>query len=100
MARERDGDQEIGEVSPGGTGKDLTIADLAHMIAKVVGFKGRLVFDSRFPDGTPRKLLEISRITRMGWQPRTPLQEGLTKTYAWFLESAWLQKALPKVNYP
>ncbi len=75
-----------------GTGQDLTIADLAHKVAKIVGYNGSLVFDSRFPDGTPRKLLEISRITKMGWQPRTSLEQGLAKTYEWFLGSDWPQK--------
>lgn len=67
-----------------GAGKDLTIAALAHMIAETVGFKGRLIFDASYPDGTPRKLLDISRITRMGWRAQTPLKEGLTATYNWF----------------
>jgi GDP-L-fucose synthase len=68
-----------------GSGQDLSIADLASMIAGIVGFKGRLVFDSNYPDGTPRKLLDVSRLSRMGWRAHTPLQEGLAKTYAWFL---------------
>jgi len=69
-----------------GTGTDLSIANLSEMIAHVVGFKGRIVFDPGMPDGTPRKLLDVSKLTRMGWKAGTPLKEGLAQTYAWFLE--------------
>ncbi len=68
-----------------GTGEDLTIADLAREIANVVGFTGELVFDTSRPDGTPRKLLDVSRIRALGWQARTPLREGLRMAYADFL---------------
>lgn len=68
-----------------GTGEDLTIADLAREIAGVVGFTGELVFDTARPDGTPRKLLDVSRIKALGWQARTPLREGLRIAYADFL---------------
>ncbi|MCZ8259432.1 MAG: GDP-L-fucose synthase [Beijerinckiaceae bacterium] len=68
-----------------GTGEDLTIADLAREIADVVGFTGELVFDTSRPDGTPRKLLDVSRIRALGWQARTPLREGLRMAYADFL---------------
>lgn len=68
-----------------GTGEDLTIADLAREIADVVGFTGELVFDTSRPDGTPRKLLDVSRIRDLGWQARTPLTEGLRIAYADFL---------------
>ena len=68
-----------------GTGQDLTIADLAREIAGVVGFTGKLVFDTSRPDGTPRKLLDVSRIQALGWQARTPLREGLRIAYADFL---------------
>lgn len=68
-----------------GTGQDLTIADLAREIASVVGFTGKLVFDTSRPDGTPRKLLDVSRIKALGWQARTPLREGLRIAYADFL---------------
>lgn len=80
---------EEGEIINVGVGEDLTIAELAQMVAKTVGFKGRLVFDPSHPDGTPRKLLDISRITRMGWQAKTPLVKGLRQTYAWFCQSPW-----------
>lgn len=80
--------QEAGIINVG-IGQDLTIRDLALMVAEIVGFQGRLVFDPSYPDGTPRKLLDVSRIRRLGWRARTSLQEGLQKTYAWFLQSPW-----------
>lgn len=69
-----------------GWGEDLTIAELARMVAKVVGFGGALTFDASKPDGMPRKLLDTSRLRALGWSPRIPLREGVTQTYAWFLE--------------
>ncbi|MDH5737815.1 MAG: NAD-dependent epimerase/dehydratase family protein, partial [Gammaproteobacteria bacterium] len=68
-----------------GTGEDVTIRELAEAICKVVGFKGQLVFDTNQPDGTPRKLLDVSRINRLGWQAKTNLVEGLSMAYQWFL---------------
>lgn len=70
-----------------GTGEDLTIAELAECIAEVTGFKGRIRYDASRPDGTPRKLLDVSRLTAMGWKPRIPLREGLAATYAWYRAS-------------
>jgi GDP-L-fucose synthase len=64
-----------------GCGEDLTIRESAEVIAEVVGFKGRLTFDSSKPDETPRKLLDISRLTALGWRPQTTLLEGLQRTY-------------------
>jgi GDP-L-fucose synthase len=69
-----------------GWGEDLTIAELARMVAEVVGFGGALTFDASKPDGMPRKLLDTSRLRALGWSPRIPLREGVTQTYAWFLE--------------
>jgi GDP-L-fucose synthase len=69
-----------------GVGQDLSIAELAHLVAQVVGFEGRLTFDPSYPDGTPRKLLDVSRLTHMGWRAQTPLTTGLKKTYAWFCQ--------------
>lgn len=69
-----------------GVGKDLTIRELAETIARVVGYHGRLDFDTSKPDGTPRKLLNIDRLRNLGWEPRIPLYEGLTTTYKWFLQ--------------
>ncbi len=69
-----------------GCGEDVTIRELAELICEVVGFRGKLVFDTSKPDGTPRKLLDISRIRCLGWEPQVPLREGIAQTYAWFLE--------------
>jgi GDP-L-fucose synthase len=66
-----------------GVGKDLPIRELAEVIAKVVGFKGTLQFDTSKPDGTPRKLLDVSRLSELGWRASTPLEVGIRSTYAW-----------------
>ncbi len=70
-----------------GTGEDITIAELAHLVAGCIGFTGKILFDPTKPDGTPRKLLDISRIRQMGWRPSTTLQDGIARTYAWFLQN-------------
>ncbi len=67
-----------------GCGEDLTIRELAELVAETVGFQGRLVFDSSKPDGTPRKLLDVSRIRAIGWKPATSLPKGIRLTYDWF----------------
>jgi GDP-L-fucose synthase len=69
-----------------GWGQDVTIRELAQTVMSVIGYKGRLVFDSTKPDGTPRKLLDVSRLTALGWQPRVSLRQGIEQTYAWFTE--------------
>ncbi|MBK9097113.1 MAG: GDP-L-fucose synthase [bacterium] len=69
-----------------GTGKDLTILELAKLVAEIIGFKGKIVHDSSKPDGTPRKLLDVSRINSLGWKYKTELREGIEKTYRWYLE--------------
>jgi GDP-L-fucose synthase len=69
-----------------GCGSDVSIAELARLIADTVGFRGRIAFDSSKPDGAPRKLLDVSRITHMGWRPGIALAEGIAQTYAWFAE--------------
>jgi GDP-L-fucose synthase len=69
-----------------GSGSDVTIANFAELIRKSVGFTGRIVFDTGRPDGTPRKLLDSSRLRQLGWTPRISLEEGLPRYYAWFLE--------------
>ncbi len=71
-----------------GTGTDITIAEFARLVADVVGYRGEIVFDPRRPDGTPRKLLDVSRLAALGWRARTPLREGLSQAYADFLGSA------------
>ena len=68
-----------------GTGDEVSIKELALTIKAVVGYNGELQFDPTKPDGTPRKLLDISRLTAIGWQPRTSLKEGLEKTYHWLV---------------
>ncbi len=68
-----------------GTGTDLPIAEFAALVAKVVGYEGRLVFDTSKPDGTPRKVMDVSRLAALGWRAPTPLEDGLKKYYAWFL---------------
>lgn len=70
-----------------GTGQDVTIAGLAQMLAEVTGFKGQISFDRSKPDGTPRKLMDVSRLTRMGWHAGTPLHDGIAQTYRWYLEN-------------
>lgn len=68
-----------------GTGEDVKIKEFAETVKDVVGFKGELVFDSSLPDGTPRKLLDVRRLTELGWRAATPLREGLELTYRWYL---------------
>ena len=72
------------EVINVGTGVDLTIRELAELICEVVGFKGELTWDRSKPDGTPRKLLDISKIASLGWKPTIPLREGIARAYEWF----------------
>lgn len=69
-----------------GVGEDLTIRDLAELVAEVVGFEGTLTFDTSKPDGTPRKLLDVSRLRALGWTPRIGLREGVQDTYRWYLD--------------
>lgn len=68
-----------------GAGRDQTIAETARMIAAMVGYTGETVFDPGWPDGTPRKMLDVSRLSRLGWRPNIDLGEGLRATYAWYL---------------
>jgi GDP-L-fucose synthase len=76
-----------------GTGTDLTIAELAELIAKVVGYTGRLEFDRSKPDGTPRKLLDVSRLSALGWKAKIPFEEGLAQAYEWFLANVAMDGA-------
>jgi GDP-L-fucose synthase len=71
-----------------GVGEDLTIAELAGLAKKVTGYTGEIVFDTAKPDGTPRKLLDVSRLRELGWKPLTDLEPGLRSAYAWFVEHA------------
>ena len=70
-----------------GTGEDVSIVDLAHAVRDVVGFDGSIQFDESMPDGTPRKLLDVSRLTKLGWKYSSPLDKGLAMTYKWFSEN-------------
>jgi Nucleoside-diphosphate-sugar epimerases len=67
-----------------GTGEDVTIGEFARLVADVVGYKGKIVYDTSRPDGTPRKLLDVSKIKKLGWTPKTQLRDGLARTYADF----------------
>jgi GDP-L-fucose synthase len=64
-----------------GTGEDVTIAELARLVGETVGYHGRIVFDASKPDGTPRKLLDVSKLKALGWQATTSLPEGLRRTW-------------------
>jgi GDP-L-fucose synthase len=70
-----------------GVGEDVSIRELAELVKDVVGFRGDLRFDTSKPDGTPRKLLDVSRLTGLGWRAKIPLRKGVEETYAWFRES-------------
>jgi GDP-L-fucose synthase len=70
-----------------GSGKDITIRELAETIQNVIGHQGQIIWDAEKPDGTPRKLMDVSKMKAIGWQYSTELQEGIEKTYAWFLEN-------------
>lgn len=70
-----------------GTGSDITIRELAEMIRQVTGYEGELLFDAGKPDGTPRKLLDVSRLEALGWRYRIELMEGIAQTYSWYLEN-------------
>lgn len=69
-----------------GCGEDITIKELAELVMSVTGYGGRLIFDSTKPDGTPRKLLDVSRLGGLGWRPKIPLRSGIEHTYRWFRE--------------
>lgn len=77
---------DSGEIVNVGVGKDLAIKELARLIAEVVGYEGEIVYDLSYPDGTPRKLLDTSRLAALGWRAKTPLREGLAITYDWFCQ--------------
>lgn len=70
-----------------GSGEEISIRGLAELICDIVGFKGKIVFDSSKPDGTPRKFLDISRLTQLGWRAQIPLRQGIQHTYEWFVKN-------------
>ncbi|HNT67506.1 MAG TPA: GDP-L-fucose synthase [bacterium] len=69
-----------------GTGEDLAVKELAEVIAEVVGYDGELIYDRSKPDGTPQKLLDVTRMHKLGWQHRIPLRDGIARTYRWYTE--------------
>lgn len=85
--------KDMRELSPDyfvnvGTGEDLTIKELAYKIKDIIGFKGEIVHDLSKPDGTPRKLLDVSKINKLGWKAKTELEEGIRRTYEWYVEES------------
>jgi GDP-L-fucose synthase len=68
-----------------GTGEDITVAELAAIVGRTAGFRGKILYDAGKPDGTPRKLLDVSRLQKLGWRARISLEEGIADTYRWFL---------------
>lgn len=70
-----------------GTGEDISIGELSELIGNIVGYEGNIVYDSSKPDGTPRKLLDVSRLHKLGWKHKTSLEEGIRKTYNWYLST-------------
>ncbi len=83
---------EDSEIVNIGVGEDISIAELAELIREVVGYRGELRFDRSKPDGTPRKLLDVSRLQSLGWQAGIPLREGIEQTYRWYLEQTVKRK--------
>ena len=81
-----------------GSGEELTIRDLATQVCEVVGYSGELMFDRSKPDGTPRKLLDSSRLKNLGWEPKIPLAQGLALAYQSFVESSSVRLAASKTN--
>lgn len=76
------------EITNIGVGEDVTIRELAEMLKEIVGYEGELTFDTSKPDGTPQKLLDVSKLTKLGWKPKISLAEGLRQTYQWYLGRA------------
>lgn len=74
-----------------GSGKDISISDLAALVSNIIGYNGKIEYDTTKPDGTPRKLMDVSRINSLGWKYKTELEEGIKKTYDWFLNN-YIQK--------
>jgi GDP-L-fucose synthase len=70
-----------------GVGEDVSIGELAALVKEIVGFEGGILYDTSKPDGTPRKLLDVSKLHSLGWTAKTDLREGIRKTYEWYLAS-------------
>ena len=77
-----------------GSGKDITIKALAEVIQKILGYKGKILWDQSKPDGTPKKLMDVSKMKKLGWEYTTELQDGIKKTYTWFIENKDLIKEI------
>jgi GDP-L-fucose synthase len=77
-----------------GTGQDLTIKELALLIQSIVGHQGEIIWDSTKPDGTPRKLMDVSKMEQAGWKAKVGLEEGIKLTYEWFLNNSNTYKKL------
>ena len=80
--------KQVGELVNIGVGQDQQIKELAFLVTKIVAYEGEVLFDSTKPDGAPRKLLDVSRLTSLGWKATTPLEEGIRKTYEWYRGTA------------
>jgi GDP-L-fucose synthase len=78
-----------------GSGEDLTILQIAALVREVVGYSGEIVFDPSKPDGTPKKLLDVSRLLNLGWRARTPMRQGVEKTYRWYVDA--LSSQVPRL---
>jgi GDP-L-fucose synthase len=89
---ERHDAKQLGEFVNIGTGRELSIRELAEMVSDIVGYTGRIVFDTSRPDGTPRKLLDVSRMMNLGWTAKVGLREGIRLTYQDFLKNHWQDK--------
>ena len=83
---EKSGANEVGEFINIGVGKDISLSELAHLIAEIIGYNGKIVFDDSKLDGAPKKLLDVSKLERLGWQPNVKLREGISRAYHSFLE--------------
>ena len=79
--------REIGDFVNIGTGKEVSISELAQLLCEVIGFEGNLVFDATKPDGTPRKLTDVTKLHKLGWRHKIELKEGIRDTYEWYLEN-------------
>jgi GDP-L-fucose synthase len=83
MMRNYSGEQHLNV----GTGEDITIRELAELIARIAGYEGTFVYDPSKPDGTPRKVMDVSKLAHLGWRSRTPLEEGFRQAYRWYVEN-------------
>jgi len=70
-----------------GVGEDISIRDLASLIKEIVGYEGDIAYNSSMPDGTPRKLLDVSKLNALGWKAKTSLREGIARTYDWYVKN-------------